>query len=492
MSSTLQTSIAATLYRNSNPTVLSSVNRLALAEAANANALQNGGSSSTISSIGQLLSNLANFQSALLNYQAPQFTPNTVAISSDTSIVTASASNSATGSYALNIAPLAKQQVATTADYADTSNTIIGSGTLVIQAGNYNADNNSFTASGSATSITLGSGTLKNLASAINGANAGVSASIGTGSNGYNLQLIANNSGAANAFRITGDFTALNVDPTSTDNGSVTLNAQAGDAAYSVNGSAATYTSNTAVPIATNISANFNQTGSATVSTVPDLSSIQAATQNLVDAYNTLQTAVAKEDQHSTSLLHNMLAKQLPSDMALLVSSSYSTGQYTEASLSKLGISANPTSNNAQSLSLDPSTLAGYYTANPTGTATLLTSATQAFTELGNQYTDTINTGGDGLGLTALLAKTNPLLKATANNYLNSTTNTPNSTFMPWATTSTSSTGSTISKASPQDLQTYANSALQYGDIGLQAAVIKSLAKTNPTTTTTSSISVFA
>lgn len=491
MSSTLQTSIAATLYRTFSTPALSSVNRLALSEAPQAAGLQASQSSSTISSLGQLLSNLSDFQTALSNYQAPQFTPNTVAISSNTSVADATVRNSATGTYALAVSPLASKQTVNSADYGDADKTMLGSGMLVIQSGNYNTTNNSFTPSGDATSLTVGTGTLKNLASSINAANAGISAAVISNSNGYHLQLSSTTTGSASAFQISGDIQALNVDPTDSSSSSLTISQQASDAAYSVDSSNASYTSNSGVPITPSISANFYQTGSTTLTTVPDLSSVQAATKNLVDAYNTLQSAVAKEDQQSTSLLHNMLAKQLPSDMALLVSSNFSSGQFSQDTLGRLGISAKPTSSDAQSLTLDSNALQQSYAADPVATATLLASATQAFTELGRQYTATVKAGSDALGLTSILAKSNPLLKVTANNYLNTAGSSGNATgYTPWATTATGNFASTNStKASTQDLQNYASSALQNGDLGLQSAAIKSLQTTN--TATASTISVF-
>lgn len=497
MSSTLQTSIAATLYRTFSAPVLSSVNRLALSEAPQAAGLQSSQSSSTISSLGQLLSNLSAFQTALSNYQAPQFTPNTVAISSNTSVADATASNNATGTYALAVAPLASKQTVSTVAYDDADKTIIGSGMLVIQTGNYDAASNSFTPSGEATSLTIGTGTLKNLASSINAANAGVSATVSSDSNGYRLSLSATSTGSAGAFQISGDIEALKVDPSDNSNDSVSISQQASDAAYSVNNSNASYTSNSGVPITPDIRANFYQTGNATLTTVPDLGSIQAATKNLVDAYNTLQSSVAKEDQQSSSLLHNMLAKQLPSDMALLVSSNFSSGQFSQDTLGRLGISAKPTSSDAQSLSLDSNALQQSYVADPVATATLLASATQAFTELGRQYTATVKSGSDALGLTSILAKSNPLLKVTANNYLGlgatatSASTAANATgYTPWASTTTGNfAGIGATKASTQDLQNYASSALQNGALGLQSAAIKSLQTSN--TATASTISVY-
>lgn len=476
LSSTSGSSIASNLFRlnsQTSQTALTSVSRAALANAASMSNQKNSLSSAAISSLGQLLSNLATFQSTLQNYQAPQYHPTTIALSSNPSVATASSSNGASGSFSLTVAPIAKTQSNDSSTYPDTDSTVIGTGTLSIQLGTYNAQSNTFTpGSNSPTSINISSGTLKNIVTSVNAAHAGITASISKLGDGYQLKLNSSSTGANNAFQISGDLSALNFDPTGNDNGGIPLVQSAGDASYTVNDIAGSSSANAGVVIAPSITASFYQAGSTTLSTVPDLSSVQAATKNLVDAYNTLQTAVAKEDSNSDSVLHNLLAKQLPSDMALLVSSSYSTGKFSENSLSRLGISAQPTASDAQQLSFDSSLLQQSYTADPAAAATLLAQAAQAFNELSQKYVDTVQSAGKSLGLSSYLAHFAPPSS------LASTTS--NSSFLP----ATATPITTSAKATAQALQNYAKASLQSSPYDLQAAIIQHYTQTQTPTTT--------
>lgn len=489
LSSSLSTSIASSLNRlisQDSKTSLNSVSRAALTHASDTKP-QISQSSAAISSLGQLMSNLATFQTALLNFQAPQYFPSTAAISSNSSVATATSTGTASGSYSLTVAPIANPQTGETASYPDIGSTVIGTGTLSIQLGSYDAASNTFTpGSNGPTSINIGTGTLSNIAFSINAAKAGVTASINKTADGYQLQLDSTNSGAGNAFQIGGSVSALNFDPTASHNAGITLTQTAGDASYSVNDIASTSANNRGVAIAPYLTANFYQAGSTTLTTVPDLSSVQAATKNLVDAYNNLQAAVAKEDSNSDSVLHNLLAKQLPTDMALLVSSSYSTGKFTENSLSGLGISAQPSTSDAQQLSLDSTALQQAYTANPSTTATLLTNATQAFNTLGQKYIETVQSGGKALGLSSYLARFSPPTPPIALN------NTTSSSLLPSAT-NTTATDTSNTKTTLQGLQDYAKNSLLTSAYDLQAAIIASQSRTKATTVaSTTSISVTA
>lgn len=470
LSSSLTTSIASSLYRltsQDSKTALNSVSRAALANAA-IDKPQIAQSSAAISSLGQLLSNLATFQTTLLNFQAPQYFPTTAAISSDSSVATATSSGNASGSFSLTVAPIASTQSGDSSSYPDANSTVIGIGTLTIQLGNYDAASNTFTpSSDTPTSIDIGTGTLNNIASSINAAKAGVSASIHKVADGYQLQLDSTSTGANNAFQIGGTISALNFDPTAGSNSGITLKQTAGDASYAVNDVTGTSSGNRGVAIAPYLSANFYRAGTTTLSTVPDLTSVQAATKNLVDAYNTLQAAVAKEDVNSDSVLHNLLAKQLPSDMALLVASSYGTGKFTASSLSGLGISAQPGNGDAQQLSLDSAALQQAYTADPSGTATLLSNVTQAFNELGQKYIDTVQSAGKSLGLSSYLARFSPPTPPTE------ISKGGNSSFLP-ATPSPLTTANSSGKTTLQGLQDYAKSSLISSPYDLQAAIIAS------------------
>ena len=105
------------------------------------------------------------------------------------------------GSYAITVSALAQAQSAASAPVASAS-TVLGTGTLTIQLGTYNATGNTFTAQSGAApvNITINSSndTLGGIAAAINAASAGVNASVVTDNSGSRLVLSSSNTGASN------------------------------------------------------------------------------------------------------------------------------------------------------------------------------------------------------------------------------------------------------------------------------------------------------
>jgi len=124
------------------------------------------------------------------------------ATSSNTNLATASASSGAQpGVYSFKVNSLAQAQEISSQGFDSASNTIT-QGSFQFQVG-----------SGAINTITVNNtnNTLQGLADAINGANAGVTASIvndGSSSQGYHLLLTSNNSGTANAITITNNLAA--------------------------------------------------------------------------------------------------------------------------------------------------------------------------------------------------------------------------------------------------------------------------------------------
>jgi flagellar hook-associated protein 2 len=124
------------------------------------------------------------------------------ATSSNTNLATAAASSGAQpGEYSFTVNSLAQAQEIASQGF-DSANSSITQGTFQFQVG-----------SGAVNTVTIGStnDTLQGLASAINNANAGVTASIvndGSSSQSYHLLLTANKSGTANAVTITNNLAA--------------------------------------------------------------------------------------------------------------------------------------------------------------------------------------------------------------------------------------------------------------------------------------------
>src|SRR6185369_14560659 len=123
----------------------------------------------------------------------------------DATVASASASTKATaGSHSIDVQTLARAQTLATTAYASTGTTL-GSGTITLQFGAYNAGTFTPSAERATQTITIPSGqsSLASVRDAINAAKAGVTASVVNDGTGYRLVLAASASGAANALRIT-------------------------------------------------------------------------------------------------------------------------------------------------------------------------------------------------------------------------------------------------------------------------------------------------
>ncbi|HUU45411.1 MAG TPA: flagellar filament capping protein FliD [Acidobacteriota bacterium] len=128
--------------------------------------------------------------------QSSTFTASTLSVSDPTALSATASDAVAPGSYTLSVDALATNHQLASQGFADPTDAL-GIGTVQIAVG-----------TGSTHTITLDStnNTLTGLKNAINGAGIGVTASIihdGTGANAYRLLLTSNETGTANAIRVT-------------------------------------------------------------------------------------------------------------------------------------------------------------------------------------------------------------------------------------------------------------------------------------------------
>ena len=159
-----------------------------------------------VSSYGKMQSLFSALQDASNKLAGPTLWNEVTGKSADSAAVAVTASNGAsTGAYSVSVQALASSQtVAGSAVFANT-NDLAGAGTLAIDLGSWNAGLTAFSpkAGASTISITLDdSDTLTTLRDKINGAGAGVTASIVTDATGSRLAIRARNSGVENGFRI--------------------------------------------------------------------------------------------------------------------------------------------------------------------------------------------------------------------------------------------------------------------------------------------------
>src|SRR5574343_94305 len=209
----------------------------------------------------------------------------------NTSIASATASTGAVaGSYSLEVGTLAQAQRLTSSAFSSSSTSLTRTGgTLTLELGTLSGF--TFTADSSRTySISLDAGsTLANLRDKINAANAGVTATIINGTAGAQL-VLTGAEGTNNVMRLSSsDVSGLNYDPSASGSQGWTQTSAAQDAAFTLNGIAATSHSNTVTNALDGITLQLSATttpGSPTTVTVT-----QDVATNLTKALQSFQTA---------------------------------------------------------------------------------------------------------------------------------------------------------------------------------------------------------
>lgn len=216
------------------------------------------------------------------------------------------------GQYAIKVSSLAQAGVLASSAFAATS-TVVGTGTLTLQLGRFDANANTFTAKDGANPVNItintSNNTLSGVRDAINAANAGVTASIVNDGSGYRLTVTSNETGAVNGVRISvtedgdgnntnaGGLSQLAFDPTlaagSGKNLAQTLAPQ--DAAFTVNGLAMTARTNRvpeAVPGVTLTLLKADADAVSTVTVSRDTSSVRNAVNNFAKAFTDLRKTI--------------------------------------------------------------------------------------------------------------------------------------------------------------------------------------------------------
>ena len=249
---------------------------------------------SKISALGTLKSALSSLQAAAkamtpaIGQSATTALKAYAASFSDSTVANATISGSAVaGNYSLEVKSLiSNQSQAFVTPYAAGANAVATPGTLT------------FTTSSGTTSLTLDSSqtSLSAVRDAINGANAGVSASIVTDSQGkQNLLMTATTAGSTGAVTIGG--TAEFADPS----GGAPISAAsafkvtqpATDATVMFQGVEITSTTGNTISNAIDgITLNLTKTGSTTLTVTQDNSSLKSKLDSFISAYNSLNSSI--------------------------------------------------------------------------------------------------------------------------------------------------------------------------------------------------------
>src|SRR5690554_1348984 len=205
--------------------------------------------------------------------------------------VSVDAGKAARGSYSVDVVGLAESQaLASTETFADRDATSIGRGTMTLQVGD------------KTTNITIDSSndTLQGLANVINEANAGVSAGVIDTGDGFRLTLSADDTGTANAVKITASeevgaegLARFAFDPADPEgNPAMEQTIAATDAQMKINGVLITRSTNTIENVVDGLTFNLTDTGTSTVKVEQDTAAVAERVQAFVDKFNELQGTI--------------------------------------------------------------------------------------------------------------------------------------------------------------------------------------------------------
>lgn len=321
-----------------------------------------------LSGYGRALSAVSQFSTAL------QTTPtnSSTSVSSATSVATTTATTSASNAtYDINVTQLAQAQQMNSAYFGDAAAAYFTPGSFALQVG------------GTTTSVNVTTGSLNGIATAINNAKAGVTASVQSDSYGYKLVIAGNQTGTANTFSVS----ASPADPFgwSKNLGTLALSQSqaASDASYTVNGVGATSASNQNITLDTGVTMSLAGTGTAKITVAPNYQSVLSNAQNLVNQYNTLRGNVNQLTGSSGQLNGDTTATQLSTDLYGTAQSTVTNPGSTLTTLAQIGVTA---ASESSPLAINSTTLQSSYNSDPLGTYNLLSQIRQSFNTLSQTY----------------------------------------------------------------------------------------------------------
>ncbi|ORM68274.1 flagellar filament capping protein FliD [Pantoea rwandensis] len=337
-----------------------------------------------LSAYGTLSSALTTFQTANTALNSADLFSATTATSSSSAFSATTSGTVVAGKYNVAVTQLAQAQTLTSA--VQTSNTTA--------LGDSSATSRTLTiklADGTSKDIALTTDqtSLTGMRDAINGASAGVSASIIKVADGsYRLSLTSSKTGEANAvssISVSGDdtlnnivgFDSTKVDADTGEGNPMSVSVQAQDAELTVNNVKITNSSNTISDALEGITLNLNDTttGNQTLTVAQDTSKATTAISNFVTAYNSLldqfssltkYTAVDvgsdAQDTSNGALIGDSTLRTIQTQIKSMLTNSASTSTYK--TLAQIGITSDPTTGE---LTLDSDKLSTELTKDPDG-----------------------------------------------------------------------------------------------------------------------------
>jgi len=344
-----------------------------------------------LSSFGLLQSYGANIRDISDRLSKPDFWNGTAATTSDGASVGVSSTTTATaGSYLVNVTQLAKAQSLASKAYADSATTV-GTGSLHIQLGEWDAGMTTFTADAAKTAVDIpiaaGSDTLESIKTQVNAANAGVTASIVNDAGGARLVFTSSSTGAKSAVRVTATdddgnntdalgLSALAFDPASTA-GQMSQTQAAKNATATINGLAVSSATNTLSGVVSGVTLTLYKetTSPAEVKVAQDVGTIKKAITDFAKAFSDMNTYISQQTKYDAAtkkaapLQGDRPTLTLQNNLRRLFSDS-SSASSTYARLSDVGLELQTDG----SLKVNDTKLSAALAANPAEVAKLFNS----------------------------------------------------------------------------------------------------------------------
>jgi flagellar hook-associated protein 2 len=358
----------------------------------------------TLTSIGTDVNTLSNALESLTDFEG--VLAEKEGSSSDESVLqlTSAASTAVAGSHTIVVNTLAQ----TSSSYSDAiASTDTLSGSLTFTVG-----------SGSAQTINVDSAdndtTISSLAGAINSGSYGVTASVITDGSSQLLSIVSNTSGAAGNLTISGTL-----NDTTTSSAINFTQAQAGqDASFTVDGIAATSSSNTVSNVIPGVTFQLLSAAPGTdvqVEITNNNSDVESAVSSFVSAYNTVIGDLNTQEGDDASgnpepLFGSPTIATLQDQLQQALDFTQSSGAVT--SLTQLGVSVN----NDGTLSLDTDTLDSELNSNYQDVVNFF-QPSGSFTSFGGNFTTVLNNLGNSApdGVLTLALQENSTEESTLN-----------------------------------------------------------------------------
>ncbi|CAN5377045.1 flagellar filament capping protein FliD [soil metagenome] len=250
----------------------------------------------------------------------------------------------------LTVAHLAAAQTATTATPVASRSTAVGTGNLTLTFGTATVADGAMTGfvAGSASPVSIAIDSthqsLDGIASAINAAKAGVTASVVTDVDGTARLTLKGATGSAQAFTLSGDTTELSALNVGVGESATTIGSAATNAALSLDGVAVERATNSFSDLIDGVKFTLTGTGTTTLGASRPTTALTQAVNDYVDTYNQLHAIVVEAtDPVNGTLKQDSATAALAKSLTALPLTNLVTGGDAGAptTLAEIGVATN-------------------------------------------------------------------------------------------------------------------------------------------------------